>query len=259
MYGVIFENGKVVYSNDSYSIYRMCNKEGNEYYLAIPMNPSSIYETVLYLSENNIGNLSEDDRQKAFIDELNAVINEVRKVKQDKAIYILVPAFSIRKDFENGQLKLEGVFDKVTKYVGNAGESIHHSYGQENISPLIIVINHSDFDQKFINWLIDKYGPCFIGFTFERKDIFSDGNDSIFLVNNPSGTNNVNETSPISNGKGKTMILKLGGPPSLQKDRNAPPAGPIGGNAAFTNMFFIGTVVLITIVVGIVLGYLIVK
>lgn len=151
MYGVIFENGKVVYSNDSYSIYRMCNKEGNEYYLAIPMNPSSIYETVLYLSENNIGNLSEDDRQKAFIDELNAVINEVRKVKQDKAIYILVPAFSIRKDFENGKLKLEGVFDKVTKYVGNAGESIHHSYGQENISPLIIVINHSDFDQKFIN------------------------------------------------------------------------------------------------------------
>ena len=229
------DNMKIILALDSYSIYDYDN-----YYLCVPNNASNFYHLFIGFSMLNLRELEQEELYKEI-----RKIGDSLNASYKNAVYILpVIDTEFLKDAlsEND----DRLYNKLLKkYIQPITSDIHNKFLNEKIyfSHIIKFIRQNDNDSKIISWITMKLGQDFV-------------REITFNINNvPEALENVekkilkdvtidHEMDDIWIKEQEKMI-----------DDDLKPAISFG----FSTLGFIAMMLAISLVLGTILGYMILK
>lgn len=229
------DNMKIILALDSYSIY-----DYDTYYLCVPNNTSNFYHLFIGFSMLNLKELEQEDLYKEI-----RKIGDSLNASYKNAVYILpIIDIDILKEavIEND----DRLYNKLlNNYIQPITADIHSKFLNSKIyfSHIIKFIRQNDQDSKIISWISMKLGSDYVReITF---DITKDNSDDNTQVKEEIPEVTIDhEMDDIWIKKQEEMI-----------DDDLKPAISFG----FSSLSFILMVLTISLVLGTILGYMILK
>lgn len=232
------KNGIKVTNSDNYTIYQMYTDDAQEYYMCTPNKIYDSYKMVIDFPEEYYKSLLPND----IINEITKTCNSLYK-NNEGYIYVLTNVTNYelneaKTDNDNHAYSI--LLRKIQKYTYNAYHAISN---QVPIDTVIGIIIQTDDDLKFINWLEINLNGLFTGIRLNNslQAINTQDNDNSgwTTLSGPSN-GNVSLTNTKSNGKVKKLV---------------PPKSMHG----FSSVFFMITVLMISLTISLILSILILK
>lgn len=229
------DNMKIILALDSYSIY-----DYDTYYLCIPNNASNFYHLFIGFSTLDLKKLEQEELYK-----------EIRKIGDSlnyaysNAVYILPviePNILKEASCENDNR----LYNKILKeYIQPITADIHNKFLNNKVyfSHVIKFIKQNDMDNKFISWISLKLGTDFV-----REITFNLNADSEVK---PEEEKKVLKDVTIDHEMSEVWIKQQ----EKMIDDDLKPAISFG----FSSLGFILMMLTISLVLGTILGYMIIK
>ena len=229
------DNMKIVLALDNYSIY-----DYDTYYLCVPNNTSNFYHLFIGFSLLDLKSLEKEDLYKE-IRKIGDSLNYAYK----NAVYIL-PVINANL-LEMAVLENDNrLYNKILRnYIQPITADIHSKFLSDKVyfSHIIKFIKQNDVDNKFISWISMKLGNDFV-----REITF---NLNVDVNDEEENSRKILEDVTIDHEMDEIWIKNQ----EKLIDDDLKPAISFG----FSSLSFILMVLTISIVLGTILGYMILK
>ena len=231
---VKIKNGILLYLADKYAIYEMYADDTSQYYMCIANSQNNNYEMIIDFPEAYFDSLLKDDKLSAIIDTCDVLFKDYYPY-----IYIL-PNIST-KEFkeaktENDNHAYQILLRKLQKYTYDVFKSITSSNESIKLDNTIHIVVDTDDDKKFIDFLDLNLNGYFVPMKIKRNKENNDTDNEIPII--------------VSNNQGQNEIIK-----NNSKIKKLFPRDKKG----FTSLAFITLTIIIALIIGISIGYLLVK
>ena len=258
--------GELIANLENYSIYKAYNDKAGDYYLCVPNNNIVGCQIFLGFNDKELDTLSNDD----IISMINDINNMILNINNNSIYVIPNIPLSILKQatLENDDRMyldiLNNKIQPITQDVYNM--LIKNGINSKKINQVIQIIEKSDYDKKLGGWLSMKLGDNYIDeLDYQKLKELSMNKDnqntsfSIPITDEPidSIDNNIvnidNDITPINRDYENTNSINK----SNQLVRKL--TKPNDSSNGFSNIKFIIATLIFSLVVGISIGYLIMK
>ena len=258
--------GELIANLENYSIYKAYNDKAGDYYLCVPNNNIVSCQIFLGFNDMELDNLSNDEII-SIINDINSMIMNIN----NNSMYIIpnIPLSLLKQaTIENDDRMyldiLNNKIQPITQDVYNM--LIKNGINTKKINQVIQIVEKTDYDKKLGGWLSMKLGDSYINeldYQKLKEASISKDNTSYSIpitdepineIDNPTlNTNNgitpinreYENVDSIDKTKSNQLVRKLTKPNNTSK--------------GFSNVKFIVLVLLLSLVVGISIGYMIMK
>lgn len=232
---IVIKNGIKIANYDNYTIYQIYTDDAEEYYMCTPTMNKEKYQMVVDFPEEYYKSLLPNE----IINEITSRCNSLYQ-NNNSYIYILtnVTTYELneaKKDNDNHAYSV--LLRRLQKYTYNTYHSLTSGENEISINPIIDVIIETDDDKKFIDWLDINLNGLFNGIMLNNTQTVTveDNEDNGWTtLSGPSNSEDtMNNTNTKANKKVKTLI-------------------PLNNKHGFSSIFFTITVIIISVVMGII-------
>lgn len=245
--------GEIIETFDNYIIYKFVRENIGTYYLCVPTRNVDEYSMYVGFPNREFGNLSNDE----IISEINKVSSVVTSLNIN-GVYVLpvIPYTDlVQASLENDDNAYRDIFwNKVTPITTEIYTMLEGKFKNKRN-----MVKRDDCDRKFIDWIVlesIKYGNELIGAVEYSSlvDGYGQGKkaDNVILEDSPiSLTQNNDVIAPVNHELDE--INKKRNKHTLRrvKEKNA--------SLGFSSIKFIVITLLLSLVIGISIGYLLIK
>ena len=261
--------GELIANLESYSIYKAYNDKAGDYYLCVPNNNIVSCQIFLGFNDMELDNLSNDE----IISMINDINSMIMNINNNSMYVIPNISLSILKQatLENDdRMYLDILNNKIQPITSDVYNMlIKNGINTKKINQVIQIIEKSDHDKKLGGWLSMKLGDNYINeldyqklkeasmnkdnqntsYSIPITDEPVDNIDNTMINNDNQSIAPINReyenVDSIDKTKSNQLVRKL----TKQSDTSK----------GFSNIKFIVLVLLLSLVVGISIGYIIMK
>lgn len=275
--------GELIASLENYSIYKSYINETDSYYLCIPNGNIGKCQIVLGFSDKNFDTLSDDD----IINKISEVNDMIYSLNND-SIYAIANIDEVM--FRNAVLEndnrlyenlLNNCIHPITQNIYNM--LVKNGVKKGNVNQVISVIKRTDGDKKFAGWLSMRLGDNFINEinyseliskyrikeessmvdvvvvenynidSLPNGDISDDIDMSVMESDSNKMVNNDHKISPINHSYDNVEIKEN------EKHLVKKLTKPVDKSLGFSSFKFIIVFMTVFMIIGITIGYLLIK
>ena len=258
--------GELIANLESYSIYKAYNDKAGDYYLCVPNNNIVSCQIFLGFNDMELDSLS-NEQIISMINDINSMIMNIN----NNSMYV-IPNISLsilkQATLENDdRMYLDILNNKIQPITSDVYNMlIKNGINTKKINQVIQIVEKSDADKKLGGWLSMKLGDNYINelnYQKLRELSMNKGNTSYSvpitegpineidntILNNDTGIAPINReydnVDSIDKTKSNQLVRKLTKPNNISQ--------------GFSNVKFIVLVLLLSLVVGVSIGYMIMK